>query len=68
MKIGITDPQGRVRFSLRFLLEQQGWTVSDEAGQITSREKLSSAILWGLVFSLYNGFLKELWLRAAYDI
>lgn len=32
MKIGIADPQGRVRFSLRVLLEQQpGWTVTGEA-------------------------------------
>lgn len=32
MKIGIADPQARVRFSLRVLLEQQpGWMVSWEA-------------------------------------
>ncbi len=32
MKIGIADPQGRVRFSLRVLLEQQtGWIVAGEA-------------------------------------
>jgi DNA-binding NarL/FixJ family response regulator len=32
MKIGIADPQGRVRFSLRVLLEQQpGWMVAGEA-------------------------------------
>ncbi len=31
MKIGIADPQGRVRFSLRVLLEQQpGWIVDGE--------------------------------------
>lgn len=33
MKIGIADPQGRVRFSLRVLLEQQpGWETAGEAG------------------------------------
>lgn len=32
MKIGIADPQARVRFSLRILLEQQsGWEVGGEA-------------------------------------
>lgn len=31
MKIGIADPQVRVRFSLRVLLEQQGWAVGGEA-------------------------------------
>lgn len=32
MKIGIADPQARVRFSLRILLDQQpGWMVSGEA-------------------------------------
>ncbi len=32
MKIGIADPQGKVRFSLRVLLEQQpGWRVAGEA-------------------------------------
>ncbi len=32
MKIGIADPQARVRFSLRILLEQQpGWIVGGEA-------------------------------------
>ncbi len=32
MRIGIADPQGRVRFSLRVLLEQQpGWMVVGEA-------------------------------------
>lgn len=32
MKIGIADPRGRVRFSLRVLLEQQpGWIVAGEA-------------------------------------
>ncbi len=32
MKIGIADPQARVRFSLRILLEQQpGWLVCGEA-------------------------------------
>lgn len=32
MKIGIADPQGRVRFSLHVLLDQQpGWVVAGEA-------------------------------------
>jgi two-component system, NarL family, invasion response regulator UvrY len=32
MKIGIADPQGRVRFSLRVLFEQQpGWSIVGEA-------------------------------------
>ena len=31
-----------------------------------SLEKLGSAILWGLVFALFNGFLEELWLRALF--
>ncbi len=32
MKIGIADPQARLRFSLRILLEQQpGWIVCGEA-------------------------------------
>jgi DNA-binding NarL/FixJ family response regulator len=32
MKIGIADPQARVRFSLRILLEQQpGWIIGGEA-------------------------------------
>jgi two-component system, NarL family, invasion response regulator UvrY len=31
MKIDIADPQARVRFSLRVLLEQQGWIVGGEA-------------------------------------
>ncbi len=36
------------------------------AGRYSSMEKLGSAILWGLVFSLFNGFLEELWLRAQF--
>jgi two-component system, response regulator YesN len=31
MKITVADPQVRVRFSLRILLEQQGWMVGGEA-------------------------------------
>src|SRR5574338_210163 len=31
MKIGIADPQSRVRFSVHVLLEQQGWEVCGEA-------------------------------------
>jgi len=36
------------------------------ASEYPSLEQLGSAILWGLVFSLFNGFLEELWLRALF--
>jgi len=36
------------------------------ANQYPSMEKLGSAILWGLVFSLFNGFLEELWMRGLF--
>lgn len=36
------------------------------AGQYSTMEKLGSAILWGIIFSLCNGFLEELWLRALF--
>ncbi len=36
------------------------------ANQYPSMEKLGSAILWGLVFCLFNGFLEELWLRGLF--
>lgn len=36
------------------------------ATKYSGMEKLGSAILWGLVFSLFNGFLEELWLRALF--
>lgn len=32
----------------------------------SSLDKLGSAILWGFVFSLFNGFLEELWLRGLF--
>ncbi len=35
-------------------------------GRYPSMEKLGSAILWGIVFALFNGFLEELWLRAQF--
>jgi membrane protease YdiL (CAAX protease family) len=35
-------------------------------GRYSDLEKLGSAILWGIVFSLCNGFLEELWLRALF--
>jgi membrane protease YdiL (CAAX protease family) len=35
-------------------------------GQYSSMESLGSAILWGIVFSLFNGFLEELWLRGLF--
>lgn len=34
--------------------------------QYPDMAKLGSAILWGIVFSLCNGFLEELWLRAQF--
>ncbi len=44
MKIGIADPQARVRFSLRILLEQQpGWTVNGEAADCQDLFNLLSA-------------------------
>jgi DNA-binding NarL/FixJ family response regulator len=44
MKIGIADPQARVRFSLRILLEQQsGWIVSGEAADCQELSKLLRA-------------------------
>lgn len=56
MKIGIADPQARVRFSLRILLEQQpGWTVIGEAADCQGLLNMVSAdppdlllIDWGL--------------------
>ncbi len=44
MKIGIADPQGRVRYSLRILLEQHpGWMVVGEAADCNALfEMLSS--------------------------
>lgn len=36
------------------------------APRYSSMEKLGSAILWGLVFSLFNGFLEELWMRGLF--
>lgn len=36
------------------------------AGQYPTLDTLGSAILWGIVFSLFNGFLEELWLRALF--
>ncbi len=36
------------------------------SAQYPSLEKLGSAILWGVVFALCNGFLEELWLRALF--
>ncbi len=42
MKIGIADPQARVRFSLRILLEQQpGWLVCGEASDDQELEALA---------------------------
>jgi len=44
MKIGIADPQARVRFSLRILLEQQpGWMVNGEAADCQDLFHLFSA-------------------------
>lgn len=36
------------------------------AVEYSSLEKLGSAIVWGLIFSLFNGFLEELWLRGLF--
>lgn len=41
-------------------------TLMFNAQAFSSLEKLGSAILWGLVFALCNGFLEELWLRALF--
>jgi membrane protease YdiL (CAAX protease family) len=35
-------------------------------GRFTSPEALVAALVWGLVFSLANGFMEELWLRAQF--
>lgn len=35
-------------------------------GRYAGLEQLASAILWGMVFSLCNGFLEELWLRGLF--
>lgn len=51
---------------LGVLLNFMTSTLMFNAGEYTSLEKLGSAILWGLVFSLFNGFLEELWLRALF--
>ena len=36
------------------------------SGRFSGIEALGSAILWGMVFSLANGFLEELWLRGLF--
>jgi len=36
------------------------------SNQYSSMDALGSAILWGLVFSLFNGFLEELWMRGLF--
>jgi membrane protease YdiL (CAAX protease family) len=36
------------------------------AERFTSLDKLSAAVLWGLVFSFANGFMEELWLRGIF--
>ncbi|MCL4562925.1 MAG: CPBP family intramembrane metalloprotease [Chloroflexi bacterium] len=36
------------------------------ATRYTSMENLSAAIVWGLAFSLANGFMEELWLRGIF--
>ncbi|HEX9018340.1 MAG TPA: CPBP family intramembrane glutamic endopeptidase [Anaerolineaceae bacterium] len=35
-------------------------------GRFSSLDRFGSAILWGIVFSLCNGFLEELWLRGQF--
>lgn len=51
---------------LGVLLNFMTSTLMFNAGEYTSLERFGSAILWGLVFSLFNGFLEELWLRALF--
>lgn len=41
-------------------------TLMFNALEYSSLEKLGSAILWGFVFALFNGFLEELWLRGLF--
>jgi membrane protease YdiL (CAAX protease family) len=36
------------------------------ATRYTSVDKLGAAVLWGMVFSLANGFMEELWLRGIF--
>jgi membrane protease YdiL (CAAX protease family) len=36
------------------------------ATRYTSMEKLEAAVVWGLVFSLANGFMEELWFRGIF--
>lgn len=35
--------------------------------QYTGLDRLGAALLWGLVFSLANGFMEELWLRGLFQ-
>ncbi len=72
MKIGIADRQGRVRFSLRVLLEQQpGWLVAGEAGdgdalvEMLSSHSLDLLLLdWDLPNRMPEHLLG--WLRTQY--
>jgi membrane protease YdiL (CAAX protease family) len=36
------------------------------ANRFSSLDKLGAAVIWGLVFSLANGFMEELWLRGIF--
>jgi membrane protease YdiL (CAAX protease family) len=36
------------------------------ATRFTSLDKLGAAVIWGLVFSISNGFMEELWLRGIF--
>ena len=68
MKIGIADPQARVRFSLRVLLEQQaGWMVILEAADRTEllsrlRADLPDLLLidWGLPDQPAGNLMRQL--------
>jgi len=36
------------------------------AQRFTSTDTLAAAVVWGLVFSIANGFMEELWLRGIF--
>ncbi len=72
MKIGIADPQGRVRFSLRVLLAQQtGWMVAGEAADGDALVEMLSShspdlllLDWDLSNRMPENLLR--WLRTRY--
>lgn len=62
--------QGNLRLGLLIglgtLLNFMTSSLMFNASAYPSLEKLGSAILWGSVFALCNGFLEELWLRGLF--